>query len=136
MSLADFPRIRLQLLQIRRQRCHLPQPDGSTQPKGLWVSRRGGGAESSIPFTTSYHTRFPEYVRLRAPIQSVLRLLRWFHGPAHRMLVATQSKRMSCYPAGLKISVAGLGESTRIIRTTVNTNDRAANPALRRTSGA
>ena len=46
----------------------------------------------SIPFTTSFHTRFPEYVRARFPFiseEAVYRFLRWFHGPATAMMVAT-----------------------------------------------
>ena len=46
----------------------------------------------SIPFTTSFHTRFPEYVRARFPLigeEPVYRFLRWFHSPATAMMVAT-----------------------------------------------
>jgi glycosyltransferase involved in cell wall biosynthesis len=49
--------------------------------------------QRSIPFTTSFHTRFPEYIRLRLPVP--LRMsyayLRRFHGRACRTLVATAS---------------------------------------------
>lgn len=46
-----------------------------------------------LPFTTSFHTRFPEYVhaRWRVPIQFGYRFLRWFHGRATRTMVATPS---------------------------------------------
>jgi glycosyltransferase involved in cell wall biosynthesis len=47
-----------------------------------------------IPFTTSFHTRFPEYVKARfpfVPIGLVYFFLRWFHGPATAMMVATPS---------------------------------------------
>ena len=42
---------------------------------------------AGIPFTTSFHTRFPEYVHARLPFipeALVYRFLRWFHGPAAR----------------------------------------------------
>jgi glycosyltransferase involved in cell wall biosynthesis len=44
-------------------------------------------------FSTSYHTRFPEYLRqlVRVPEGLTYRFLRWFHGPAGAMLVATPS---------------------------------------------
>jgi glycosyltransferase involved in cell wall biosynthesis len=44
-----------------------------------------------MPFTTSYHTQFPEYLRARAPIPLALSyaLLRRFHGAAKRTFVAT-----------------------------------------------
>ncbi|MCI0516798.1 MAG: glycosyltransferase family 1 protein [Woeseiaceae bacterium] len=48
-----------------------------------------------FPFTTAYHTQFPEYVRARVPIPIAwtVALLRWFHRPAARTLVATESMR-------------------------------------------
>lgn len=42
-------------------------------------------------FTTSYHTRFPEYLKayLRLPLLLGHRLVRWFHYRAARVMVAT-----------------------------------------------
>ncbi|WP_448582951.1 glycosyltransferase family 4 protein [Thermaurantiacus sp.] len=42
-------------------------------------------------FTTSFHTRFPDYVeaRTRIPARFGWRFLSWFHGPARAVLVAT-----------------------------------------------
>lgn len=44
-------------------------------------------------FTTSYHTRFPEYLHRLAGIPESLtyRFLRWFHGRSSTMMVATPS---------------------------------------------
>ena len=44
-------------------------------------------------FTTAYHTRFPEYVhaRTRMPTGWTYAMLRWFHGPAQRVMVATET---------------------------------------------
>lgn len=46
-----------------------------------------------LPFTTAYHTRFPEYLRDRAPIPLALSyaVVRRFHAPAQAVMVATQS---------------------------------------------
>ncbi|MCP5367023.1 MAG: glycosyltransferase, partial [Hyphomicrobiales bacterium] len=43
------------------------------------------------PFTTAFHTRFPEYVAARAPVPLAVTyaLLRWFHGPSSAVMVAT-----------------------------------------------
>lgn len=43
------------------------------------------------PFTTSFHTRFPDYLhaRFRLPLGASWAYLRWFHGPARAILVAT-----------------------------------------------
>ncbi|MDZ4734952.1 MAG: glycosyltransferase family 1 protein [Rhodospirillaceae bacterium] len=45
------------------------------------------------PFTTAYHTRFPEYVRARAPIPLdwSYRWLRHFHGAGAGIMVATDT---------------------------------------------
>ena len=47
--------------------------------------------EWKLPFTTSYHTRFPEYVsaRLPLPLAAGYAYMRWFHKPSGRMMVAT-----------------------------------------------
>lgn len=44
-------------------------------------------------FTTSYHTRFPEYLKklARVPEGITYRFLRWFHGGSAAMMVATPS---------------------------------------------
>ncbi|MGD9921652.1 MAG: glycosyltransferase family 4 protein [Pseudorhodoplanes sp.] len=46
-----------------------------------------------LAFTTSFHTRLPEYVAARAPIPErfVWRWLRRFHGGAERVMVSTRS---------------------------------------------
>ncbi|MGL6044793.1 MAG: glycosyltransferase, partial [Sandaracinobacteroides sp.] len=43
------------------------------------------------PFTTSFHTRFPDYLhaRFRLPTGLSWRYLRWFHGSARAVLTAT-----------------------------------------------
>ncbi len=45
-----------------------------------------------LPFTTAYHTRFPEYLyaRLRIPLSWTYAYLRWFHGPSKAILAPTQ----------------------------------------------
>ncbi len=60
----------------------------------LGLSARAICVKRKIPFTTSFHTRFPEYVKARfpfVPLSWVYGFLRWFHGPAATMMVATQS---------------------------------------------
>jgi len=41
-----------------------------------------------LPFTTAYHTRFPEYVRARSgmPLSWTYAFLRWFHGPSSAVM--------------------------------------------------
>jgi glycosyltransferase involved in cell wall biosynthesis len=47
------------------------------------------------PFTTSFHTKFPEYVnaRCRLPVGVGYTMVRWFHRPAATTMVATETLR-------------------------------------------
>ena len=58
-------------------------------PIGLLVRRYC--RKRGLPFTTSFHTRFPEYVSARSPIPEswVWRALRWFHRPSQAVMAAT-----------------------------------------------
>jgi len=58
-------------------------------PIGLLVRRYC--RKHGLPFTTSFHTRFPEYVSARSPIPEswVWTMLRWFHRPSQAVLAAT-----------------------------------------------
>jgi glycosyltransferase involved in cell wall biosynthesis len=51
--------------------------------------------EWKLPFTTSYHTRFPEYVSARfpVPVGAGYAFMRWFHRPSGRVMVATPTMR-------------------------------------------
>ena len=59
----------------------------------LGLSARHFCVRRGMPFTTSYHTQFPQYLRARFPIPLGLsyRALRWFHGAARRCMVSTAS---------------------------------------------
>jgi glycosyltransferase involved in cell wall biosynthesis len=52
-----------------------------------WCLARG------LPFTTAYHTQFPDYVAARTGVSPALvwRYIRWFHRPASAVLAATPS---------------------------------------------
>src|SRR5882672_7653643 len=58
-------------------------------PIGLAVRRYC--RKRGLPFTTSFHTRFPDYVAARAPVPEswVWATLRWFHGASRAVLAAT-----------------------------------------------
>ncbi|HXT09408.1 MAG TPA: glycosyltransferase family 1 protein [Roseiarcus sp.] len=59
-----------------------------------WATRRYC-MNRALRFTTSYHTRFPEYVRARlpAPLAWSYAYLRHFHAPAERVLAPTASMK-------------------------------------------
>lgn len=62
-----------------------------------WCLRRG------LPFTTAYHTNFPDYVQSRTglPARLFWPYFRWFHGPASAVLASTPSIRRALAEAGI-----------------------------------
>jgi glycosyltransferase involved in cell wall biosynthesis len=58
-------------------------------PIGLAARRHA--LRTRRPFSTAFHTRFPEYVQARTGLPQSLcyRYLRWFHDPAEHVMVAT-----------------------------------------------
>ncbi len=74
------------------------------QPEAVHIATEGtlGHSARSIclklnmPFTTSYHTKFPEYLTARfsfIPLSFGYAYMRWFHKPSGNMMVATQAMR-------------------------------------------
>ena len=106
-----YPEIRLALAPGRRlgQMIERFGPDcihiATEGPLGLaarrWCLRHG------FPFTTAYHTRFPEYVqaRLRTPLAWTYAFERWFHASAQRVMVATESIRRELALHGIEHSL-------------------------------
>ncbi|MGN6486220.1 MAG: glycosyltransferase family 4 protein [Devosia sp.] len=57
----------------------------------LGIMARRWCRKHGFPFSTAYHTQFPEYLRARLPVplKWSYRFLRWFHGAATYCLVGT-----------------------------------------------
>ena len=75
--------------------------------------------EWKLPFTTSYHTRFPEYVsaRLPVPLSVGYTYMRWFHRPSGRLMVATPTMRDELTRHGFRnISSWSRGVDTEVFR--------------------
>ncbi|MDG3442318.1 glycosyltransferase family 4 protein [Nitrospirillum amazonense] len=97
VPMPTYPEIRLALKPGARLRRMIDEiaPDAihiaTEGPLGLAARRYC--LRRRIPFTTAYHTRFPEYVRDRFPIPLRLSyaLVRRFHAPASAVMVATPS---------------------------------------------
>jgi glycosyltransferase involved in cell wall biosynthesis len=89
LALRPGPKINRTLDELRPEAIHI-----ATEGPIGWAGRRYC-LRHGLPFTTAYHTRFPEYVRLRMPIPLdwSYALVRRFHGAAVRTLVATDSMR-------------------------------------------
>lgn len=73
--------------------------------------------EWKLPFTTSYHTRFPEYVsaRLPLPLAAGYAYMKWFHKPSGRLMVATPTMRDELTRHGFRnISAWSRGVDTEV----------------------
>jgi len=92
-----YPEIRLAFLPQRRMmeivRQFAPCAIHIATEGPLGIAARGLCLKHNWPFTTSYHTRFPEYVSARVPVPTSwgYRFMRWFHGPSSGVMVATPS---------------------------------------------
>ncbi len=107
-GLPTYPDIRLAMTTPRRMRTIL----SDEQPDAVHIATEGpiGWAMRSAcvtlgqRFTTSYHTRFPEYVSARAPVPERLTyaLMRRFHAPAAHVLVSTERMREELQARGFR----------------------------------
>lgn len=92
-----YPSIRLAVLPgaalARRLRALRPDAVHIATEGPLGHAARAFCLEHAWPFTTSFHTQFPEYVRARVPVPLhwSYAYLRRFHGAAARTLVATKT---------------------------------------------
>ncbi len=103
-----YPEIRLSLLPGRRlariiarfgpDRLHVATEGPLGMAARRWALRRG------LAFTTSFHTRFPEYLQARTglPLGLSYRFMRRFHGASAGTLVATESLRRELAGRGFR----------------------------------
>src|SRR6204780_4358854 len=123
-----YPGLRLALPSRRRiaERIEESKPDAihiaTEGPIGF--AMRGYCRRAGRPFTTSYTTRFPEYISARLPIPQswIYAVLRWFHSAASVTMVATPSLSSELSERGF----ANLGMWTRGVDVDLFRPDRAA----------
>lgn len=132
LSCPTYPEIRLSL-QPTRQIQNLLR---DWQPHAIHIATEGplGWAMRAIclerrwPFTTSFHTRFPEYLKSRFHIPRGLTyfFLSRFHRPAERVLVPTHSVARDLDSAGVHhAEVWGRGVDTELFLPTDTVDWRA-----------
>lgn len=83
----------------------------------LGIAARGALLRRLIPYTTSFHTKFPEYLRARigTPVSWGYAFMRWFHRPAHQTLVTTETQCRELGHWGFgKLQVWGRGVDTEL----------------------
>lgn len=118
-----YPEIRLALAGPRAIARHIEtaSPDfihiATEGPLGLMT--RAYCRKRGRPFTTSYHTRFPEYVSARLPVPKAwcYGMQRWFHGGAAATFVATRSVAGELEARGFqKLMLWSRGVDTELFR--------------------
>src|SRR5271170_6531504 len=91
-----YPEIRLSLFPgaalRRRIRAAAPQALHIATEGPLGLAARAFAVRTRMPFTSAYHTRFPEYIQARfgVPLKWTYAFLRWFHGHSQAVLVPTR----------------------------------------------
>ncbi|MBW3567252.1 MAG: glycosyltransferase family 1 protein [Proteobacteria bacterium] len=123
IPLPTYPDIRLSLFP-RRKMFRLLNDAGAdavhiaTEGPLGWAARAWCRA-NDVAFTTSYHTQFPEYLRLRLPLPLSwsYAMLRRFHAPAKRTLVPTASQQRRLQDRGFEnVVVWSRGVDTEMFR--------------------
>ncbi|MBI3344472.1 MAG: glycosyltransferase family 1 protein [Gammaproteobacteria bacterium] len=85
----------------------------------LGLAARAWCLKQNFPFTTSFHTRFPEYVKLRfhIPLALTYAFQRWFHGAAQYTMVATEALRQELTEKGFpNLVIWSRGVDTELFR--------------------
>ncbi len=103
-----YPEIRLALFPYKTIRDNLddflPAHIHIATEGSLGHAARKYCLKNDLRFTTSFHTQFPEYLRMRIPIPTrwTYRYLRWFHRAASRTMVPTPSQKARLEEHGFK----------------------------------
>ena len=102
-----YPEIRLAVLRPgalgRRLAATAPHAIHIATEGPLGLAARRWCIARRLPFTTAYHTQFPDYVsaRTRIPAAWIWRYVRWFHAPAAAVLASTPGVEASLNAHGL-----------------------------------
>jgi glycosyltransferase involved in cell wall biosynthesis len=69
----------------------------------LGIAARAFCLSHGYPFTTAYHTQFPDYLARRTGLPAAMfwPFIRWFHAPAAAILVSTETVRQQLREQGL-----------------------------------
>lgn len=122
----SYPEIRLSLTTSRKvsrliEECNPDAVHIATEGP-LGIAARRVMLRWGLPFTTAYHTRFPEYLhaRTRIPLGLTYRWLKRFHGAASRTMVPTSGVREDLLARGfdpLRVVVWARGVDLNVFQT-------------------
>ncbi len=103
-----YPEIRLSVAGYRRVAAEIEK----SQPSFVHIATEGPlgfmarrwCVKNRMRFSTSYHTRFPEYVAARFPVPErwLYAFVRWFHNGGNTCMVATQSLETELEARGVR----------------------------------
>jgi glycosyltransferase involved in cell wall biosynthesis len=105
MPCPTYPEIRLALTASVGQRIEAAAPDAihiaTEGPLGLAARRYC--VKNELPFTTAYHTQFPDYVskRTKLPARWFWRYIRWFHASSKAVMVSTPTVERQLHDNGI-----------------------------------
>lgn len=103
-----YPEIRLALLPgrgvARRIEAFSPDALHIATEGPLGIAARRWARRHNFPFTSAYHTRFPEYVQARfgVPLAWTYRFLRWFHNASEAVMAPTPVVRDDLQANGIQ----------------------------------
>lgn len=118
----NFKGLKNRLLEFKPDAVHI-----ATEGSLGWVGRNIA-KQLKFPFTSAYHTRYPEYVRARAPIPEkwTYGLLKRFHKRAQRTLVPAESIKQDLKEKGFNnLLLMSRGVDTEIFNPQQAQNDTA-----------
>lgn len=93
----------------------------------LGMAARKWCRKNAVPFTTSFHTRFPEYLeaRTKIPARFVYKWVRRFHAPSQSVMTPTMSMQETLRDYGFeKLHLWGRGVDTDIFEPASSEDDR------------
>tara|TARA_R110000772_G_scaffold68653_16_gene152065 strand:- start:1823 stop:2887 length:1065 start_codon:yes stop_codon:yes gene_type:complete len=103
----SYPEIRLAMTRPRSVGRHIAAFEADAvhlATEGpLCLSARRWCRRKKFPFTTAYHTQFPEYLAKRTHLSARVfwPYIRWFHGRSQAIMVSTESVRQQLIKEGL-----------------------------------
>jgi glycosyltransferase involved in cell wall biosynthesis len=130
-----YPEIRLSLFarakMARRIEAFDPDALHIATEGPLGMAARRFALRAGFPFTTAYHTRFPEYIhaRLRLPLAWSYAFLRSFHAPSKAVMAPTEVVRRDLQAHGFERAVIwSRGVDLDIFRPQASTRLRSERP--------
>lgn len=137
VPMPTYPEIRLSLLPGRK----ITRLINNFAPDAIHIATEGpvGFAtrayclRNNFPFTTSYHTQYPEYIRLRlpVPVSFTYGILKWFHNPAVRTMVPTESQCKKLFKWNFRhVTVWTRGVDTDLFRPPGSQRDKPEQPVF------